>query len=497
MPSDAGHPVPQETTVFFGSQLGGSVVTSYSYTDSPSKLLLQDAALCLRYISHFPSLFLPLRPWDSGPMDELYPSSKNIKAIVLQSILLIAQCFLVVAVFGIVMFPTWLSVLAIGGFILLNNLICCYLLNGKKNIMWSNPDLMPFKPEHKNEQWIFINGVATGENWLQNSLDRLAVTFGRPVMGIHNRTFGLIFDLIECLIQRSFGYATQDIRLCYSILKKTVYDPDIDKVIIIAHSQGGIVASMVIDWALQELPQDLLFKVEVYTFGSAANHFNSPARAKASIDAQIQCQQALAFNADEDPISRIKRPSTFPVNSSDAVANMRRTISTASGNVPLGAAQDRTIGHIEHYAHTTDYVALFSVLYFATVSQPRDEVPSYMGRVFARTTTVDGGHQFVQHYLDGMFPLTITETGISAAEDSEFMNSDLHVAHEYRVTGSAREIASDESETPDNGVPAPWLPGTNRNVRLMTCGAVKGSKTMKVRDMSRLWQYRNGRKPEH
>ena len=78
---------------------------------------------------------------------------------------------------------------------------------------------------------------------------------------------GIIFDVIECLIQRNFGYATTDVRVCYSILKETLYNAQNTKVIFILHSQGGIQGSLVLDWLLQELPQDLLAKLEVYTFG--------------------------------------------------------------------------------------------------------------------------------------------------------------------------------------------------------------------------------------
>merc|ERR1711977_348905 len=132
------------------------------------------------------------------------------------------------------------------------------------------------KKEHEHEQWIFLNGVAVGRNWLQSSVDRLALTFGRPVLGVHNKTYGIIFDVLQCLIQRNFTYATQDVRDCYRIVKSTLYQPHLTKVIFILHSQGGIEGGLIIDWLLQEVPQDLLAKLEVYTFGNAANHFNNP-----------------------------------------------------------------------------------------------------------------------------------------------------------------------------------------------------------------------------
>lgn len=116
------------------------------------------------------------------------------------------------------------------------------------------------------------------EHWMRNNLNRLAITFGRPILGVHNRTSGIIFDVIECLIQRNFSYATNDVRVCYRVVRDVLYDPSKTKVIFVLHSQGGIEGGLVLDWLLQEMPQDLLSKLEVYTFGNAANHFNNPHR---------------------------------------------------------------------------------------------------------------------------------------------------------------------------------------------------------------------------
>ncbi|KAG6357040.1 hypothetical protein INS49_014916 [Diaporthe citri] len=130
--------------------------------------------------------------------------------------------------------------------------------------------------------WRTACASATGEHWLRSNLDRLALTFGRPVLGIHNSTYGIVFDLLECIVQRTFGYATKDIRRCYVEVKKALSDEKNTKVVFILHSQGGIEGGAIIDWLLQELPQNLLSKLEVYTFGNAANHFNNPFRSAAA-----------------------------------------------------------------------------------------------------------------------------------------------------------------------------------------------------------------------
>jgi len=88
---------------------------------------------------------------------------------------------------------------------------------------------------------------------------------------------GILFDVVECLVQRTFGYATSDVRLCYKIVKEKLYDPQFSKVILILHSQGGIEGGMVLDWLLQELPQDLLAKLEVCFPVTLCVHQDAPA----------------------------------------------------------------------------------------------------------------------------------------------------------------------------------------------------------------------------
>jgi len=98
---------------------------------------------------------------------------------------------------------------------------------------------------------------------------------------------GVLLDLIECLIQRDFDYRTRDIRVAYKHIKKALLTEELKKVVVVAHSQGGIVISMALDNLLSDLPRECyppslpthhidFNKLEIYTFGSAANHFNNP-----------------------------------------------------------------------------------------------------------------------------------------------------------------------------------------------------------------------------
>jgi hypothetical protein len=330
----------------------------------------------------------------------------------------------------------------------------------------------------------------TSEHWMKNNLNRLALTFKRPILGIHNQTSGILFDVIECLIQRNLGYATTDVRLCYGILKEKLYNPKFSKVVFILHSQGGIEGGLVLDWLLQELPQDLLCKLEVYTFGNAANHFNNPHRhivsqslVKDNPTAALATTTTVTSSAANNPVA----------NNHASFQHLPKESSMSSIHT-YSAAHDRAIGHVEHYAHTTDFVAMWGVLHFVTSVPGSHSMPRFLGRLFVRNSD-RGGHQFCQHYLDGMFPLAKNEeTGewIGAAEDNEFMESAVQVGREGNAAADVRE-AFEISWLGSSGF------GSGRVASEVEVHGIRGRTrsrgSAKVKDLSRLWQYRNGMSP--
>jgi hypothetical protein len=331
---------------------------------------------------------------------------------------------------------------------------------------------------------------------MQNNLNRLALTFKRPIRGIHNRTNGIIFDCVECLIQRNLQYATSDIRKAYSIVKKTLYQDQYKKVVFILHSQGGIEGGLVLDWLLQELPQDLLSKLEVYTFGNAANHFNNPHRHVFSQSLSRRdplaaiSTSATSITGSTPVASPIMSPTQSNGHARSSFAD-RQDSSLSTVSRASSAAFDRPIGYIEHYAHDTDFVAQWGILHFAKGPQVPGVLPPFMGRLFVRQGYARGGHQFCQHYLDGMFPLAKhpTKKGefLGAAEENPFMESVAAPGH----GGDAARETMDVS-----------LYGTsmdNRHVAPVEIhGFSKGRKrnrNFRVKELSRLWLYRNGMSP--
>ncbi|KAJ2901396.1 hypothetical protein MKZ38_001878 [Zalerion maritima] len=541
---------------FFGSQLGGQSVVTYSYTSDPWHLLLHDVYYFFAFWRNWKYIVWPVAPSDSGHYGELAPTKENLFCLAVHVVLIFAQLGFIISLPFMFVLPLWMVAAWVALFLAANRLVCHKCLNSSRLVYESDVDIGKHREDHRNEeQWIFLNGVAAGEHWLMSNLNRLSVTFKRPIMGIHNRTHGILFDTIECLIQRNFTYATSDVRMCYKELKEKLYRADLKRVIFILHSQGGIEGGLVLDWLIQELPQDLLMKLEVYTFGCAANHFNNPHRhilsqriaqdnpaaitATTTTTTQVNTQSMT----EEDLVARredtagnpvvenggspvVGRVASLPSAGDVAMTSpvqRRRTLrrpptlitdaSAVSNTSTVSAAADRAIGHIEHFAHTHDFVARWGVLHFASDLKhasvaggegeaPTTGMPRYMGRVFARSSD-RGGHQFCQHYLDGMFPLEKDDEGNfrgAMEEGNEFMESEVRCREDDQREGD--EVSSAATNMTNMGLASGVVGvtgfgsrrGTGFHVRANR-GEGGGERTKKVKELSRLWGYVNGRSP--
>ena len=199
-----------------------------------------------------------------------------------------------------------------------------------------------------------------------------------------------------------------------------------------------------IDWLLADFPDILFQKLEVYTFANAANHFNNP-----------------VYNHAPDS-----------VRSKNAASALSK-----------GQAM-RAIRHVEHYANTKDFVTQFGVLHFTHSSEYRQS--RFVGRVFEYKE--GAGHQLNLHYLNHMFPYDMT-TG-RVPDTSAFM--------ETLVDIDDNVIIDRESPAP----PRPENRGTTTredersNVVSMLESEARLVQQKPVRELSRLWQYRNGQSPE-
>ena len=111
---------------------------------------------------------------------------------------------------------------------------------------------------------------------MQQHLNRISQTFGRPITGIHNRTYGPIMDMMMPTLMSMLNMSTPSCMAMKTQLREAMFSPSCQKIIIIAHGTGAAMLSQVMDRMLCDMPIDMMSKMEIYTFGSAARHMSNP-----------------------------------------------------------------------------------------------------------------------------------------------------------------------------------------------------------------------------
>ncbi|KAF2096552.1 hypothetical protein NA57DRAFT_42495 [Rhizodiscina lignyota] len=435
---------------FLASQTGLSpaIQDPLPYTGGPLYLLWADLLLILRCMPTALGIFLPLNLLHPDIRDELYPGSwRNLFSLFLHVVLVFMQASFLISLISCLFVPLGWFIVYVAFFMLLNYGIC-WFLNGSTIQLVSQVEVEN-EENHASEYWVYLNGVSVGRDWLQSNVDRLSETFGRRVHGVHNPTDGIIFDLIQCLVQRNFSYSTQDVRDGYALIKEALLNEDYTKIVFILHSQGGIEGGLIVDWLLNEIPQDLLHRLEIYTFGNAANHFNNPHKSSTR-----HLAEELEVTADDS---------------------------------------HSAIRHIEHYANSGDFVSRFGVLSFISVRN------RFMGRLFQGPGS---GHLLNQHYLSEMFPL---DENRKASEENAFMDMEVTFSP-YDQKSILRESVpfsfyscadrvgeADVAFVGDVNTPITPVQISSPNSLVLE---ERTPRTLRVRDFSRLWKYRNGMSPE-
>ena len=155
---------------------------------SPSRLFLSDAAVLFTMLGYLPNIFLPPKRYKHSKED--YLTKTKLRDIILQCLLSLVEVVLLLVV------PVGL--LALPGLLSLAIMAVCWLLISLLMYPMQGPRVSYSKSigqdpasafEPSNERWVFVNGIMTGHNGLQENIDILSQTFGRPVVGIHNQRY--------------------------------------------------------------------------------------------------------------------------------------------------------------------------------------------------------------------------------------------------------------------------------------------------------------------
>ncbi len=121
---------------------------------------------------------------------------------------------------------------------------------------------------YPDERWFFVNGILTDRDMATRNAMCLSQLFGRSFTVVHNPSYGLAPDLVECVFERTFDETCPVSLDLYTELVRASLAGF--KVRVIAHSQGGIIMSRVLRM-MSELAGSPIDDFEVYTFGNGAD----------------------------------------------------------------------------------------------------------------------------------------------------------------------------------------------------------------------------------
>lgn len=274
--------------------------------------------------------------------------------------------------------------------------------------------------------------------------------------------------MLECLVQRCLRYSSLDVRTAYQTIEPELFSPQIGKVVIIAHSQGGILTSLVLDRMLAELPRSYLGKLEIYTFGSAAAHFNNP----------VLLEKEGAYDSE----LQTGCPSTAEISENVVSGDTKGSPRVSLQAIPV----------IEHYCNRLDPVPRWGVLY-SVKDRPTER---YAGQVFIRQCA--SGHLFNEHYLDAMFHLDPKDGEVPFLDEMVEVDEENCLERMQAMavmSGERKGICSPESSTSILDFATSDMAVTNHlNIRDDINAAVEGGRRRTVRELSKLWKYMNGGK---
>jgi len=143
--------------------------------------------------------------------------------------------------------------------------------------IFSYPENINKDDEFPNEAWFFINGIATNEDLALMNCKYLYELFRRRITAIQNPTDSVFVDLLECAIGKRWRRSMSPARKALEPITKALNNPEIERVILISHSQGTIITANILreladDKGKQYIkPFEQMRKLEIYAFANCAD----------------------------------------------------------------------------------------------------------------------------------------------------------------------------------------------------------------------------------
>jgi len=133
-------------------------------------------------------------------------------------------------------------------------------------------------PIKGNESWFFVNGLSASKELLQLNGEALADLFNRKINLLFNASEGLVKDIAECYSGQLGDGSLQSASALCKLLESELRNRE--KVVLIAHSQGGAIAIHAAKKLLERLTKgehgtEILSKLEIYTFAYAVPEISS------------------------------------------------------------------------------------------------------------------------------------------------------------------------------------------------------------------------------
>jgi hypothetical protein len=101
---------------------------------------------------------------------------------------------------------------------------------------------------HPEERWLFINGICTEQKIAELNASMLARMFRRRIEILYNATDGILGDLYECALGKGFDAITEAVAKNLRPFVEALCDPAAERLVLVSHSQGTIVAAVMLKW---------------------------------------------------------------------------------------------------------------------------------------------------------------------------------------------------------------------------------------------------------